>query len=147
MMTSNGAASGKPSVTHYQVLEAFRAASLVEVTLETGRTHQIRVHMAHLGHPLVADPLYGGSPAAGMLRQALHAFRLAFDHPATGAALEFRAPLPPDMVAAFEAWGLRYNEFEWPPSHAPGQPAAACDAPGLAAPQRVRIARPLRPTD
>ena len=75
--------------------------------------------MAHIGHPLVADELYGGTPAAGLLRQALHAFRLAFEHPATGAALDFRAPLPADLSAALAAWGLRYNGLEWLQSHAP----------------------------
>jgi 23S rRNA pseudouridine1911/1915/1917 synthase len=84
----------------------------VRATLHTGRTHQIRVHMAHIGHPLVADALYGGAPAAGLQRQALHAFRLAFAHPATGVSLEFHAPLPADLRTALQAWGVRYNDFE-----------------------------------
>ncbi|MEP6825517.1 MAG: RluA family pseudouridine synthase, partial [Ramlibacter sp.] len=92
----------------------------VRATLETCRTHQILVHMAHVGHPLVADTLYGGTAAAGLQRQALHAFRLAFEHPATGSALEFRVPLPDDLIAALRAWRLRYNDAEWPSSHAPG---------------------------
>jgi 23S rRNA pseudouridine1911/1915/1917 synthase len=75
--------------------------------------------MAHIGHPLVADELYGGAVAAGLARQALHAFRLAFRHPATGAELEFRADLPADLRQALAAWGLRYNDFEWLTSHAP----------------------------
>ena len=79
-------------------------------TLQTGRTHQIRVHMASIGHALVGDGVYGGAPAAGLERQALHAFRLAFVHPFTQVALEFRAPLPDDMAQALQAWGLRYNQ-------------------------------------
>jgi 23S rRNA pseudouridine1911/1915/1917 synthase len=70
--------------------------------------------MAFLGHPLVSDELYGGKPAAGMHRQALHAWRLAFAHPVTGQALEFHEDLPPEMLAALQAWGLRYNLPEGP---------------------------------
>jgi len=81
----------------------------VECTLHTGRTHQIRVHMASIGHPLVADVLYGGTPAGALQRQALHAFRLAFTHPVTGQSLELHAPLPQDMRDALSFWGLRYN--------------------------------------
>ena len=103
---------GREAITHYRVLRQGKGWSLVACTLETGRTHQIRVHMAHIGHPLVADPLYGGASAAGMARQALHAFRLAFAHPVTGEPLAFHAPLPVDLHAAWEAWGLRYNEIE-----------------------------------
>ena len=79
-------ADGKPSVTHYDTLEAFRAASLLEITLETGRTHQIRVHMAALRHPCVGDLTYGADPTLaarlGLHRQWLHARRLGFEHPA-----------------------------------------------------------------
>ena len=78
-------------------------------TLETGRTHQIRVHMASIGHPLVADALYGGAPAAGLERQALHAFRLAFAHPVTQQPMVFESPLPADLAQALSAWGLHYN--------------------------------------
>jgi len=81
----------------------------VRASLHTGRTHQIRVHMAHIGHPLVADELYGGAPAAGLQRQALHADRLAFAHPVTGQAMDFHAPPPQDLAQALAAWGLRYN--------------------------------------
>ncbi|WP_293499436.1 RluA family pseudouridine synthase [Roseateles sp.] len=79
-----------------------RAVSAVHCVLHTGRTHQIRVHLMHSGHPLLADVLYGGAPALGMARQALHAARLGFAHPVTGEALSLTAPLPADMAAA---WG------------------------------------------
>ena len=105
--------SGKPAATVFRLLEQADAGCGLLCTLETGRTHQIRVHLAHVGHPLVADPLYGGALAAGLERQALHAFRLAFAHPVTGAPLAFHAPLPADLRAAWAAWGLRYNESEW----------------------------------
>jgi hypothetical protein len=85
---------GKPAQTGVELLAARRRAAWCAALLRTGRTHQIRVHMAHLGHPLVADALYGGAPAAGPARQALHARRLAFTHPITGQALDFCAPLP-----------------------------------------------------
>ena len=101
--------AGKPASTGFELLENADAGCLVRATLQTGRTHQIRVHMASIGHPLVGDELYGGTPAAGMARQALHAFRLAFQHPVTGEALEFSAPLPADLSSALALWGLRYN--------------------------------------
>jgi len=110
---------GRHAVTHWEVLESFAGsdgsavASLVECQLETGRTHQIRVHMAHAGHPLLGDEVYGqgfrtkaarlGEGARGLLaglgRQALHAARLGFAHPVTGAHLSFESPLPPDLEA------------------------------------------------
>lgn len=102
--------SAKPAATTLELLHNAEAGCLVRASLHTGRTHQIRVHMAHIGHPLVADELYGGARAAGMLRQALHAQRLAFAHPMTGRALEFLSPLPVDLRQALHAWGLRYNE-------------------------------------
>ncbi len=101
--------AGKTAVTGFDLLDAADAGCLVRATLQTGRTHQIRVHMASIGHPLVGDELYGGAAAAGMQRQALHAFRLAFAHPLTGQPLEFHASLPADLSAALAAWGLRYN--------------------------------------
>jgi 23S rRNA pseudouridine1911/1915/1917 synthase len=101
---------GKPAATLFERLANASEGCWVRASLRTGRTHQIRVHMAHLGHPLVGDAIYGGAPAAGMSRQALHAFCLAFTHPVTGQALSFRAPLPADLADALSAWGLSYNE-------------------------------------
>lgn len=97
---------GKPSVTHYETLEAFPGASLLEIHLETGRTHQIRVHMAALRHPCVGDPLYGADPTMsarlGLTRQWLHAHKLAFSHPATGEWVQFESPYPADFEHALE---------------------------------------------
>ncbi len=90
----------KPARTDIYVLQQNDDFTWVECKLHTGRTHQIRVHMAYLGHPLVADATYGGKPALGLARQALHAKRLAFTHPMTGADMEFLSPLPPDLEAA-----------------------------------------------
>lgn len=107
---------GKPAVTHYRVVERFRVHTWLRLRLETGRTHQIRVHMSHLHHPLVGDLAYGGRvrlPKAasdnvvaalrGFRRQALHAARLGLIHPASGAFMEWSAPLPDDMVGLIEA--------------------------------------------
>ncbi|WP_309066336.1 RluA family pseudouridine synthase [Microbacterium sp.] len=95
---------GKPSVTHYETLEAFPGASLLEIHLETGRTHQIRVHMAAHRHPCVGDPLYGADPTMsarlGLSRQWLHAHQLAFAHPATGEWVQFTSPYPDDFQHA-----------------------------------------------
>ncbi len=101
--------AGKPAQTDIDLLAGNAEASLVRCTLHTGRTHQIRVHMASLQHPLVGDALYGGAPGGGLQRQALHAFRLAFTHPVTGVAMQWHAPLPSDMQAALDFWGLGYN--------------------------------------
>ncbi|NAZ86414.1 RluA family pseudouridine synthase [Kineococcus indalonis] len=99
-------ADGKPSVTHYEVLEAFRSAALVEVHLETGRTHQIRVHFSALRHPCAGDLTYGADPTLaarlGLQRQWLHAVRLGFEHPGTGRAVEFTSSYPADLATALE---------------------------------------------
>jgi 23S rRNA pseudouridine1911/1915/1917 synthase len=114
--------SGKPAATVFELLQQAAQGCAMLCTLETGRTHQIRVHLAHVGHPLVGDPLYGGAVTEGLARQALHAFRLAFAHPVTAVPLAFHAPLPPDLHAAWAAWGLRYNESEWLTSQPAPQP-------------------------
>lgn len=98
-------AGGKEAVTRYRVLERLGAASLLEVEIQTGRSHQIRAHMAEAGHPLLGDALYGGARRLGRAvaeRQMLHAARLAFPHPVTGEALSFEARLPGDMREALE---------------------------------------------
>ena len=99
-------AGGKPSITHYEVLEAFPAASLVEVHLETGRTHQIRVHFSATRHPCVGDLTYGADPRLaeqlGLERQWLHAVRLGFTHPGTDEWVEFSSPYPADLARALE---------------------------------------------
>lgn len=97
---------GRRSVTHYRTLEAHRGASLLEVKLETGRTHQIRVHMAAIKHPCVGDPTYGANPRLaaelGLVRQWLHAVRLGFIHPATGDRVEFTSEYPQDLQHALD---------------------------------------------
>ncbi|MDX2074049.1 MAG: RluA family pseudouridine synthase [Alphaproteobacteria bacterium] len=112
---------GKPAVTHYRTLEDFGVASLVECKLESGRTHQIRVHMLHLGHPLLGDPIYGQATSSRLKsgqyknmpaemrealiafdRQALHAIRMGFIHPRSGKHVEFHAPLPEDFKNLIE---------------------------------------------
>jgi 23S rRNA pseudouridine1911/1915/1917 synthase len=99
-------AAGKPSVTHYETVEAFPAASLLEIHLETGRTHQIRVHMAAQRHPCVGDAMYGADPTLsarlGLSRQWLHARQLAFDHPATGEWVTFVSDYPDDLRHALD---------------------------------------------
>ena len=101
--------AGKLAKTTFDLLTTSSSGSLVLCTLHTGRTHQIRVHMASIGHPLIADDLYGGVGAAGMQRQALHARRLAFVHPVTAKDLVFYSPLPTDLVLALAELGLSYN--------------------------------------
>ena len=101
---------GKHAVTHYKTLEKFPHAALVECRLETGRTHQVRVHMASIGHPLLGDPLYGKTPTPlrpllarlAFARQALHAAELGFFHPVTGAELHFISATPPDLAGLIE---------------------------------------------
>jgi 23S rRNA pseudouridine1911/1915/1917 synthase len=107
---------GRPARTRYRILERFRAQTHIEISLETGRTHQIRVHMAHIGAPLVGDPLYGGRPRLpphpsealrarlqSFRRQALHAARLELEHPVTAERLTFASPLPEDLEALLSA--------------------------------------------
>jgi 23S rRNA pseudouridine1911/1915/1917 synthase len=100
-------AGGRNSVTHYDTIEAFRGASLVEIILETGRTHQIRVHMSALRHPCAGDRLYGADPVfaagLGLTRQWLHAVRLGFDHPDDGRRVEFTSEYSPDLAKPLDA--------------------------------------------
>ena len=101
-MAVNGAGS-REAKTHFEVNEALRRESLLEVRLETGRTHQIRVHLEAIGHPVVGDEVYGGPLRYGLTRQFLHSSRLGFVHPRTGEELEFTASLPDDLDRALEA--------------------------------------------
>ncbi|USD55359.1 23S rRNA pseudouridine(1911/1915/1917) synthase RluD [Vibrio sp. SCSIO 43155] len=118
---------GKPAVTHYRVAEHFREHTRIRLRLETGRTHQIRVHMSYLQHPLLGDTAYGGrariptgaseeltAMIRGFDRQALHAVMLRFEHPITGEELEFHAPVPDDMVEMTEALRKDTEEFGLP---------------------------------
>jgi 23S rRNA pseudouridine1911/1915/1917 synthase len=109
-------AGGRPSVTHYATVEAFRAASLLDIHLETGRTHQIRVHMAAVRHPCVGDLTYGADPVLakrlGLTRQWLHARELAFAHPETGAELRIVSPYPADLQHALDV--LRDQSHSYP---------------------------------
>jgi 23S rRNA pseudouridine1911/1915/1917 synthase len=99
-------AGGKASITHYETIEAFPSASLLEIHLETGRTHQIRVHMAAQRHPCVGDTMYGADPTIsarlGLSRQWLHAHKLGFAHPSTGEYVQFESPYPADLQNALE---------------------------------------------
>ena len=92
----------RDAVTHFEVIELLRAHALLRVRLETGRTHQIRVHLAAIGLPVAGDPVYGVPGDLGLERQFLHAVRVAFEHPLTGERLDVSSPLPPDLVAALE---------------------------------------------
>jgi 23S rRNA pseudouridine1911/1915/1917 synthase len=101
---------GRPAVTHYRVLRDNGTVALLEVGLETGRTHQIRVHLSHLGHPVLGDPTYGGrselAAELGLDRPFLHAVRLAWPHPSDGRRIELADDLPPDLVAVLRAAGV-----------------------------------------
>jgi 23S rRNA pseudouridine1911/1915/1917 synthase len=101
-MAVSGAAS-RHARTHFEALELLTAETYLQARLETGRTHQIRAHFAAIGHPLVGDTTYGGESKYGLERQFLHAHRLAFAHPRTGAALSFDSELPADLAAALAA--------------------------------------------
>lgn len=101
---------GKTASTQISLCQSGTGYCLVECKLHTGRTHQIRVHMAALDHPLVSDALYGGRVAGGLTRQGLHATRLAFPHPVSGRQLDLHAPLPDDIKAAVALLGLSYND-------------------------------------
>jgi 23S rRNA pseudouridine1911/1915/1917 synthase len=95
-----GGRGRRQAVTRFTVVEALSGAALLEVDLETGRTHQIRVHLAAIGHPLIGDPRYGRPGALGLARQFLHSARLGFRHPFTGDELDLHSPLPADLEAA-----------------------------------------------
>ncbi len=95
---------GREARTHYEVLEAFEGATLVQAELETGRTHQIRVHMAAIGNPCLGDPTYNPIPTAGLERQWLHAVHVAFEHPVTGQWLEFDSDYPPDLAMVLDSY-------------------------------------------
>jgi len=122
---------GRPAITHYRVLARFAAHTFIAVRLETGRTHQIRVHMAHCQHPLVGDQTYGGrlriprgsseslaEALRAFKRQALHASDLGFEHPVSGADMQFHAPLPQDMLdllnALAEGGRADFEAMRWP---------------------------------
>lgn len=116
---------GKPAVTHYRIMERFRNYTRLRLRLETGRTHQIRVHMAHIAHPLLGDQLYGGRPRPpkgaseeflailrGFQRQALHATMLRLEHPITGELMEWHAPLPDDFIELIQALKADYELYK-----------------------------------
>jgi 23S rRNA pseudouridine1911/1915/1917 synthase len=113
----NNSSRGKHAITHYQTLEKLRDAALIACRLETGRTHQVRVHCASIGHALLGDPLYGRTPKAlrallaetGFARQALHAAELGFNHPVTAETLHFASPLPGDMRELIDQLGGSYR--------------------------------------
>jgi 23S rRNA pseudouridine1911/1915/1917 synthase len=110
---------GKLAITDVALLAQAPAGCLLKCKLHTGRTHQIRVHLSHAGHPLLADALYGGPPAAGLSRQALHAWRLTFDHPVNHEPMAFHAAPPEDFLQALKSWGLGYNPAQWLDEPAP----------------------------
>jgi len=97
--------TGKPAVTHYQVLQRYDNYTYLEIALETGRTHQIRVHLAYIGHPVVGDPVYSSRKKFNLLGQFLHAYKLAFRHPRSGEVLEFSVPLPKALEEVLKSLG------------------------------------------
>ncbi|MCH5286654.1 MAG: RluA family pseudouridine synthase [Christensenellaceae bacterium] len=101
---------GREAVTEWQVLERGRGVTLLDVHILTGRTHQIRVHMKHIGHPVCGDPIYGSGRGAKVSRLMLHAYSLAFTHPATGERMTFTAPLPEAFLASAKGNGIDLNE-------------------------------------
>jgi 23S rRNA pseudouridine1911/1915/1917 synthase len=113
----NNSSRGKSAITHYKLLERLDEAAVIECRLETGRTHQVRVHFASIGHPLLGDPAYGRTPKPlrpvlerlGFARQALHAAELGFAHPVTGEIVQFRSDLPPDMAELIDQLGGSYR--------------------------------------
>jgi 23S rRNA pseudouridine1911/1915/1917 synthase len=113
MAVVRGEGAGKPAQTRFMVLDQTPRHVLLACKLHTGRTHQIRVHAAWLGQPLVADVLYGGRAELGLVRQALHAHRLSLAHPVTGEPLGFDCAPPPDLLAAIAAADLQYNGGTW----------------------------------
>jgi 23S rRNA pseudouridine1911/1915/1917 synthase len=102
MLMSTRSEAPREARTHFELERALPTTTLLRIRLETGRTHQIRVHFQAIGHPICGDPLYGHSGMLGLQRQFLHAARLAFAHPMTGAAIDVRSPLPADLVSALE---------------------------------------------
>ena len=129
---------GRPAVTHYEVLERFAGATLLRCRLETGRTHQIRVHLLHIGHPILGDRTYGGAPTAGLSRQALHAARLEFTHPRSGERVTYVAPVPEDLEPLLAR--LRSGV---PIGKGPGQPFAR-DAVAASEPRKQMRSGPRR---
>ena len=119
-----GGRAERPAVTHFELAEPLAGMSLLRLKLETGRTHQIRVHLAAIGHPVLGDPTYGVSGAQiGLGRQFLHAARLAFEHPADGRRVELTSELPPDLAEALErARGRRARRLVQLPQSRRGGP-------------------------
>jgi RluA family pseudouridine synthase len=110
--------SGQRAVTHYRVIKRWPSATMLELSLETGRTHQIRTHLAHIGHPLIGDSLYGGESFAGFKRQALHAAKVTFMHPLTAKQVSLSVPMPQDMVDLIKK--LESSSPSVTPVHQPG---------------------------
>ena len=97
---------GREAITDWKVISRGRGVTLLDVHILTGRTHQIRVHMKHIGHPVCGDPIYGAPKGAKVPRLMLHAYSLAFTHPATGERMEFTAELPPEFLTGLKSHGV-----------------------------------------